>query len=68
MKVNELKDVLNTDTVLIYVDNTVQRFFYAGNKEYIFNMNQNINLWDVYGNYEIAQVYADEDDFVMSLK
>lgn len=70
MKLRELKPILNTEVVAVYVDETVQTFYNTNtnNNEYIFRKDENINLWDVYGEYEIKQIYSDdEEDFNIEL-
>lgn len=70
MKLRELKPILNTEVVAVYVDGTVQTFYNTNtnNNEYIFRKDENINLWDVYGEYEIKQIYSDdEEDFNIEL-
>lgn len=69
MKVNELKNILNTQSVLIFVDGTCQRFWNVEGEynEYVFCKDESINMWDVYGECEIQQIYADEDGFNIEL-
>ena len=66
MIVNDLKSVLIADVVLIYTDNTVQRFCYIDNN-HSFWSDDNLILWDIYGECEIKQIYADEDRFCIDL-
>ena len=70
MKVNDLRSVLNTQVVLIFIDNTIQRFWNVAiseDNDYSFEKDENINMWDIYGEFEISQMYADDDGFNIEL-
>lgn len=70
MKVNDLRSVLSTQAVLIFIDNTIQKFWTVATSEdndYTFEKDENINMWDIYGECEISQMYADDDGFNIEL-
>lgn len=60
MKLRELKSIICVDEIIIYVHGTSQRFCKSKtDNDFTFWKDDNISLWDIYGNDEIDKIYID---------
>lgn len=66
MKVNDLRSVLCSDKVLLWIGNSKLRFCSKSegdNNEYLFWSDDNVSMWDIYGEREIDMIYDGTDGF-----
>ena len=60
MKLRELKSIIHAEEIIIYVHGTSQRFCKSKtDNDFTFWKDDNISLWDVYGNDEVNKIYMD---------
>ena len=67
MKLNELKDVLSAETVKVYIDYGVYDEFIRKEEIDYFNECEH-NLWEIYGEDNIEQIYVNDDCICIDLE
>ena len=67
MKLNELRNILNADSVKIYVD-TKNDYFIKTSETYESLSNGSLSMWDIYGEYEMIEMYVEEEILIIVIK
>ena len=66
MKLNELRNILNADSVNIYL-NTKNNYFIKTSETYEFLSNESLIMWDIYGEHEIKEMYVEDDMLIIDI-
>ena len=70
MKVKQLREILSADDITIFYDN--EPHFFAKDmssecNDYFSVEDVNVSLWDMYGEYEIEQLYDENEGIVIEI-
>ena len=66
MKLNELRNIRNADSVNIYL-NTKNYYFIKTSETYEFLSNESLIMWDIYGEHEIKEMYVEDDMLIIDI-
>lgn len=66
MKLNELRNILNADSVNIYL-NTKNYYFIKTSETYESLSNESLIMWDIYGEHEIKEMYVEDDMLIIDI-
>lgn len=67
MKLKKLRDILNADTVKVYL-NTKNDYFINNNGVYETLNEDSLNMWLIYGEYEVEELYVEDEILIIVVK